>query len=314
MPIAKCVAFIVLCSPGIRAGDDRSPWTADLKEFHSLRAQGRHQDGARHIAQAAASESDSTGRATLHYWLGVAHHDLGEYDKAERYYKRAASEFSALGGEHEIQARIALSDLASLYNDTGRTELALHTVERVAIGAESGNSELRVKVFNVKASALTVLGRYREAEEQLHQILSLRDSPETAETASILNNMAVLQVRQGREAQALASLERAIAIVSRLAGAEPERPRLLVNRAEVHSRLGNNLAADRDCREAIALIIRMFGEGHPDHAYVLRLHAAVLKALGRKKDAELAKRQSETLAKSLQPQRTVHKLELGGSR
>jgi tetratricopeptide (TPR) repeat protein len=131
----------------------------------------------------------------------------------------------------------------------------------------------------------------------------------------MLNNLATILTAQGRYAEAVPLLERGIHIV-RNAGplANTQLPRVIVNLAEAKYWAGDAAAADPLCVEALDIIPRLFGPEHPDVAYVLRLHAEVLKKLGRKDEAKATRRRGEALAESAVPAATVDRFELSRKR
>lgn len=299
----KAVVLVVWasCVGTLSSAEDAVSWRTTLQRFHQMQADNRHADGVRLLAGAVSAEKDPLGRATLHYWLGVSHHDAGNYPTAERAYKRA-SEAPALRAT-------SLTDLAVLYLDSNRQDLALRTVDDALSLAMPAGSPERHRALRARSIILSSMGRSREAEDGLREILAQAKAGNAVERASMLNDLATAVTRQNRPAEAIALLTESIDLL-RSSGAKAQLPRQLMNLAEAQFRYGSFAAAGQHSAESIALVTELYGNEHPDLAYAYSVHAKALKALGRREEAKAAKTRGEELARGLRSS-TVDRYELG---
>lgn len=154
------------------------------------------------------------------------------------------------------------------------------TVETAGASAEN---------LTKSAVRLYSAGQYAEAEPILKQALLIREralGPEHPDTATSLNNLAMLYEKQGKHREALPILERALVICEKALG--PEHPDTIIgvnNLAIALISQGSYQAAAPLLKRALALREQLLGDEHPDTGKSVNNLAMLYEKLGQYRDA-----------------------------
>lgn len=176
---------------------------------------GRYEEAEHHYQSAAATDTDTTFRATLlHNFAGLAH-ARGDYAAAEEPARSAVHlRTAALGQEHpDVAADIAV--LGSVLHGQGRMREAEEQFRRALTIYERryGPDHYEAGVNHGNLAALyTDMGRLEQAEQHYGEALSIKErvlGPDHPEIALLANNLAVLYARQGRHETAQVHYRRA---------------------------------------------------------------------------------------------------------
>jgi tetratricopeptide (TPR) repeat protein len=131
---------------------------------------------------------------------------------------------------------------------------------------------------------------YIEAEALFQRALAIRErvlGSEHPDTASSLNNLAILYSKRGEDTQAEALFQRALAIRERVLG--PDHPYIascLANLAILNIKRGENRQAEAFFQRALAIQVAILGSDHPDTASSLNNLAILYSAQGKVEQAE----------------------------
>jgi CHAT domain-containing protein/tetratricopeptide (TPR) repeat protein len=162
-------------------------------------------------------------RATNLNNLGSTYLALNRYDEAERAYRQAQALVAKSRGVEHPHYALAVDNLGGLYDEQGRYDLAEPL--------------------------------YREALQIFEKALG----PEHPEVATNLHNLGSLLMSQGKCTEALAPIERAIAIRDRLLVNPGHRAASYNLRARIRWELGQRAAAVADLRQAMELLEQQRG-------------------------------------------------------
>lgn len=145
------------------------------------------------------------------------------------------------------------------------------------------------EICNKDAVSLYKSGRYVEAEPILKRVLAIRErslGPNHPDTATSLNNLAMLYEKLGRHAESLPLLERALAICRKALGLEhPDTIISLNNLAIGYISQARYSEALPILERALDIREKSLGSKHPDTASSLNNLAMLYEKLGRYQDA-----------------------------
>ena len=296
------------------AAENTPPWDQIVKESIVLREQLRYADAERLLLSRLAVESRQDGRKVLYLWLATIHSETGRFESAERDHVRSLSELRAVYGNRSAILLAPLLGLAFLHMETGRVELAERDFAQ-AMGLEASASvEDRLTLLHTGAMILDARGKLSEAESEYRRTAALTENtlgPTDKALGPILNNLGGVLMRRKQYASALPILIKAATILAE--APSQDRIRSLMNTAVAYHGMRDEAAAEHATAEAIKLIVSVFGAGHPDVADMLYMRAAILKRLGRKREARDALARSLEIGRGFQ-RRTVSLYELSVGR
>jgi tetratricopeptide (TPR) repeat protein len=152
------------------------------------------------------------------------------------------------------------------------------------------NSVAAARLLNQSGYYLKGRARYAEAEPLLQRALAIYEKaqgPDHADTATSLNNLAVLYDDQGRYAEAGPLYQRALAIREKVQGPDhPDTATSLNNLALLYSSQGRYAEAEPLLQRALAIHEKALGPDHPNTATSLNNLAEIYRGQGRYGEAE----------------------------
>ena len=200
--------------------------------------------------------------------LGRVYQNVGEYEKAEGFFRAALDQRLLLYGEESVEAAESMNDLGYLLKLRG------------------GETDA-----------------YVEAEELLRKALAVRKrllGAEHVEVASTLNNLAVTLSIQGHYAEAEALHREALVLQRKLLGKEhPQVAQTLNDQALTFGLQGDYEAAEALYREALDLFMKLMGQEHPEVAKTFNNLAVILSIQGKYPEAEVMLREALALQRKL---------------
>jgi len=255
------------------------PLVADalLREAYAMGAAG--EDPAQALREAlSAAESSRHDRAVAEAWVQLVYTViLGRADdaRADEWAERAASALERIGGDWDLEARLALNYGAVAYQ-RGHYLGALARWERAR---EIWDRQLppehpdRARVDNNLGIVLDSLGKLDEAEVHYRRAIAIWEralGPHHPLVASGLSNLGSLLRTRGQLDEAISTLRRAVAILE--VTVPPDHPSL----GDPLQNLANALLAKNQVAEArplyeriLALREKRWGPDHPQVADVL---------------------------------------------
>jgi len=163
--------------------------------------------------------------------------------------------------------------------------MAAHLVEDCGLG-----SPVAGRLLNHSGCYLVDRAQYAEAEPLYRRALAICEKalgPQHPDTATCLNNLAVLYRKQGRYPEADPLYRRALAISEEALGPEhPDTANSLNNLAALYDDQGRSSEAEPLYRRALAIRERALGPQHPDTATSLNDLALFYHNQGRYPEAE----------------------------
>jgi CHAT domain-containing protein/tetratricopeptide (TPR) repeat protein len=272
------------------------------EQLLALQIKGNYREGIklaqqiRELSEQALEEGDPDLATSLNN-LGVCHHAIGEYDRAEPLYCKALESFKVVLGENHPDYVTTFNNLAVLYGLRGDYEKALPLYRKAlelrkeAVGEKHPDY---VRSVNNLAWVYKAMGDYANAEPlylkalQLHEQgldygwpnsrileiyrhVDLRRPPRAAEMqtdrALILGNLAVCYHEMGEYARAEPLYRNALEINKKLLGElSADYARNLNNLAALYQLMGDYTRAEPLFKKAVALRKEALGENHPDYA------------------------------------------------
>ena len=229
-------------------------------------------------------------------------------DRRIRILQRFLDEGLAENRSIESLLRPVLLPLANDLHDAGRFTEVLAVVDRLRSFVTDGeDSAEKAAVLNLQANTLAALGKFDEAVPLYHRALAIREQvlgPEHPNTATSLNNLAVLYDTQGLYAQAEPLYQRALAIREQVLGPEhPHTASSLNNLAALYHDQGLSAQAEPLYQRALAIREQVLGPEHPNTATSLNNLAALYDTQGLYAQAEpLLQRTLAIREKSLGPE------------
>ncbi|MEM1044419.1 MAG: tetratricopeptide repeat protein, partial [Bacteroidota bacterium] len=220
----------------------------------------------------------------IHTSLAGVYNGRGLPARAEHHARRALATLPA----GDVRRGWALDGLALALTGAGRpAEAEAYHQRAIALLREPGDEPQLAVALNNYGGTLGALGRVDSAEVAYRESVALRRTL-GIETASTLNNLAVLLLERGETAQAVEAFSDMVAALRQddNPGATYQLPFALVNRAGALSDLGRPEEATADFREAWTLAADHLGEDHPE-AIAMRVSLVNhLNRVGRTDEAE----------------------------
>jgi tetratricopeptide (TPR) repeat protein len=191
-------------------------------------------------------------------WAAGEHEAAGRFESALRWRQEGVEVCRRLYGERAWQttdARLALQHARRLQ------QLAPH--QRQALAKADAQQQQVIQLHGQ--------GQYARAIPLAAQVLEVRQQllgEEHPDTATSLNNLALLYVDQGDYARAEPLYQQALAIRKKVLGEEhPDTATSLNNLARIYRRQGDYARAEPLYQQALAIRKKVLGEEHPPHGH-----------------------------------------------
>jgi tetratricopeptide (TPR) repeat protein len=243
----------------------------------------------------AASEFGKVSNPYLRilYRLSSHYDDLGDYTKAEPYYKEITDIMLIWVGKEDLDFATSLINLALLYKSMGNYLKAEPLyVEATAIKARVLGKEHPdyATSLNNLARFYESMGNYPKAEPLYVEATSIRAKAfgkEHSNYSTSLYNLASMYKSMGNYSKAEPLFLEAIEIEARVLGKEhPDYAISLNELASLYKSMGNYSKAEPLSLEAKGIRAKVLGKEHPDYAISLNNLASLYKAMGNYPKAE----------------------------
>lgn len=195
---------------------------------------------------------------------------IGEYQKAEEWFKESLQTLEETLGEEHQETTTCCNNLAVVYMKQKKYKEAEKLMERVlriweeALGEEHVNT---TTCYNNLACIYESQRKYKEAEKLYEKALRIREKilgEEHQDTASSYNNLALLYQRQGKYKEAEKLYEKAIRIRKKILTEEhPETATGYHNLASLYQRQGKYESAIKYFLKSYRVLTVKLGAGHP---------------------------------------------------
>jgi CHAT domain-containing protein len=158
--------------------------------------------------------SDNLAVASSLNNYGVLHYNLGRYNEAETDLQSALSVLSKNNMQAAMQYAIILNNKAILFQAVGRYDESVELLKQAVGIAEklTGSKSSNLKKFNSNLALLyQQMARYEEAEK-MYLAMEKQFGKNDPDYGSMLNNLAALYLKMGKEDKVEEPLKKAIAI------------------------------------------------------------------------------------------------------
>jgi serine/threonine-protein kinase len=220
--------------------------------------------------------------AELRKTIGTTYLALGLYDKAEPHLARALLIQRRLHGPTHHAVRLAMQDLASLFEKRGDVVRA-ERLYRDALGIDrrlGGEDTATATLLDDIARVRQEQGDLAQSEQLQREALDVRRrvlGDHHADVAASLNNLAVVYGQRGDYAVAESLHREALVIIREARGSDDaEVAQALSTVAGILSYQKKFVAADSFFLPALALRRRLLGAEHPDYAWTVLSYATSL--------------------------------------
>jgi eukaryotic-like serine/threonine-protein kinase len=231
--------------------------------------------------------------ADLRLTFGSTYYALGDYENAERYFRRAMLlRQRHLGVDHPETLRVAI-ELAAVLDNLGRTVEAAPLIRATAVTLKrtlGADHALSISAFETESLVEQALGHIAKAEALARQALaSARRAlgPDDELTRHALVNLATILYAQKKYDEDIALSREAVAVAERVFG--PHHPTTLRTRVSLLTSLSDSgQAADTEpeLRQLYAELKQQLGAEHPETLRTLNNLGGALSKLGRHAEAE----------------------------
>lgn len=301
--LSLCLVFV--CGVG-RAAQGEESWEDLIRRSRELLDEGKLGDMETVLLRAvkAAEVFGPTDRrlAETQHTLGSVYADLGKLPKAEKWYQRSLSTWTA-GRKHDAILPKPLVSLTALYLGNGlnsKAERLLDLWLRDPRSKFDTADPLSVRLVHSFAGLKHVQRKYSEAETLYRQVLSAAETVHDAELqVSVLNNLGLLLVQTGRSRDAGSCLERALAIQESVP--VPDQltvARVLMNLAAFYGSTGAHAKAEPLFQRALAIAERSLGPENRLVGKVLSEYAVLLRKTKRKSEAKVLETRAQAIRQS----------------
>jgi tetratricopeptide (TPR) repeat protein len=305
---------LLLAIVSVAAGAE---WPADIdqdiRQGRWLQSQGRFAEAEKRFASALHAAEKLSGRPDIQVAavsnLASIKIDLAQLDEAARLYERALRILITDGGKEDPRVGRVQVQLAELYLEAGQTATAekllnnavklLHQSTSSQPGASGEAGSDTAVALDVLACVYSHQGKQAAAEASEREALSIFQTaspPDPAYIAIANMHMAAFLNVQKRPEEALpyaaSALEKFRALPVPQPGMEAAAD---ITLASVYAQTKRESDAISVSQAAYRIVEDFYGPRHPKTALVLLSRAAILRTIGKKKEARLDQRQGEQI-------------------
>jgi tetratricopeptide (TPR) repeat protein len=235
----------------------------------------------------------------------VQHQENGRLREAHDSYKRAieAAENSPVTPATLLRLQMNLVSLYLEEGDFGRARQLMRAAEQKAGEVPFDSPEL-AGLYNAAGTLHLIDGKLSAAQQQLEKALAILDRPGFGrgnELASVLLNLASVQMRQGRYREARSNLDRTVLLLQGVDKPTSQLIRALITRSTLEYMAKDWVAAETAAARALAMAEIYYGPGSPAVGDVLQNYSLILDRLRRGKEARSYRARARSLLSNEQP-------------
>jgi tetratricopeptide (TPR) repeat protein len=226
-----------------------------------LERQGEYEEAAEWCRRALVLEPRTAREkvvlAGANNRLGLLSKQLGDFERAERYYQNAL-ELYPEGGVAEAGIRTNLGNLAQLRGDFETAEATLRKALDLRLALQPGSPAVASSYHNLGV-ALRKLGQLEAAAAMLEKALAIKEEsvPESLLTATTLEELAQVKLKTGDTESAAELISRACAISRALAPDTVDFGRCTLLSGNVAVAAGRREQAMELWREGLAVVEKL---------------------------------------------------------
>ncbi|MDW8130303.1 MAG: tetratricopeptide repeat protein [Bryobacterales bacterium] len=292
---AALSASLALCVLAVsaRASDPLEQWARQVELANQLLEKGQLEEASAvylaALTDARAAGDRVRGAVVLHN-LGRLLSQRGQLREAASAYQQAMNEFAGAGNAHAKSLVRSAAGLVAIHLQAREYSKAKRLIQRVLASLPDEPCADRLHLISALGVILARQGRLHEAERLFRDAARMSEEfpgPDAREAGAVaLANLAGLQMRMARNSEALASYQRALAIMEALPAPSPAALALtLADYGAALAASGDRQTAGELLRTAIATAQSRLGPDHEVLARVLEAQADWLREQGRKSEA-----------------------------
>lgn len=242
------------------------------------------------------------------YWneVAVEHQEKGRFGEAHQAYKQAidAAENAPVTPASRLRLRM---NLAALYVEEGAYGSAYQLIRAAEHEAQEVpfDSPALAGLHNAAGTLYLIDGKLSAAQQRYEKALAILDRPGLGngnELASVLLNIASVQMRQGRYGEARRNLDRTAALLEEITPTpKSQLIRALATRSTLEYLVKDWTAAERAAARALAMAEAHYGPESPVVGEVLQNYSLILDRLRRGKEARSYRARARGLLLNGQP-------------
>lgn len=229
--------------------------------------------------------------------------DTGNWKSSENRYSQSVRILDRFPKDQFIEERTAIrNNLGILYLKMNRPDRAEPLIrEAISIRTQllgKYNADTMRSRMNL-AHLLQIMDRHEEAAEQFRELMQFWVAhPEFGKERLITsNNLAIINMRQGKLVEAASELEQVLASFQSLPNSHKHfKSRVQISLAHCYLVLGKFSRAEDLINQAQQTLADLFGFDHPDYARALFESALILRKTGRKALAAKQERQARAIS------------------
>ncbi len=251
---------------------------------------------------------DREGAARVLNNLGIVYRNLGQPEKALEFYRQAL-EIRQQDSRKTSIARI-LNNIGVAYEDLGQREQALESYSRaLEIKEKLGNQRVIARTVNNIGRIYQQLGRFDDAMAFFGRGLLINEGiGDDSGTASALFGIATVQRGRGEPAAALQTLNRSLAIATRINTRGDIRSSYLLL-SEIYAEMGRYREALEAFKQYEGVKSAIFDEGKRE---IVAEMQARFESDRKEKEIEILKQRQELDALELKKQAVTRRALIGG--
>ena len=288
--------LVPLLAGCVYASERPGDWVRQIEMANALIESGDLHEAHRLYTRAledAQTAGDEVRAGVVLQNVGRLLDRMGQLREAEKAYLRAVSAFDRAGVTDERLVVRAYVGLSAVYIQTGQYSKAERLIRRVLADSSVGADSDRASLMGSLGVILAHRHEFAEAERVLQQTAELTAGGHSTEMQEVravaIANVAGIQMRRGRTAEAVRSYRLALLIMDAQPNASPTTLTVaLADYANLLDGLGSHEAANDLYTRAISIAESRLGPTHPILGGLLQKYSELLRRSGKRSEARAA--------------------------
>lgn len=290
LPVAFAVVMLV---GSLFASQDANDWMRQVESANALVDIGDLSEAEKVYTEAlqnAHAAGDEIRAGVILQNVGRLFERKGQLRDAERTYLKAVSSFAGAGVADKRLVIRAYAGLSDVYIQTGQYSKAETLIRHLLKDSPAGADSDRASLMGSLGVILAHRQKHAEAEQVLQQTAAFGAGDHSTEMQEVravaIANLAGIQMRDGRTAEALSSYRVALAMMDGLPNASPATLVVTIaDYANVLETMDDRQAANDLYARALRIAQLRLGPAHPILGGLLQQYSLVLRRSGKKAEA-----------------------------
>lgn len=243
----------------------------------SVKETGRYREALKALNKAAKllknSRKGALQREEALNIIGACHWNLGEYEKALSFHRKAIRKCRALYGENHKETAATYNDIGMVYWSNGNYKTAYRNMLKSLKIREKlgkGNEEDIADSYNSLGTLFLQMSRYSESLDYLLKSIDILENTlghEHHKTGIGYNNIGVTYFYLNEYEKAIDALKQSLAILEKLYSENhPSTALTISNIGGLYNKTGNLKKAEEYIGKSLELFREIYGDEHPNVA------------------------------------------------